>query len=190
MSVFEAWMSALRATKSTFLVLDERFRAWRSDDGVQEIETRCFRCLSLPRLLTGRARDGDESRVRMPGRRCVLPAAGTLVAAALCCACVGVAGIELDDVMAALPAETRALLSKQNAEVMAMTDTICAPRAPSDNLRDSICAPRAPSDNLRDSICAPRAPLDNRSPPAQLSVAPTHRVCSPTVCAAAPSRGV
>ena len=104
MSVFEAWMSALRATKSTFLVLDERFRAWRSDDGVQEIETRCFRCLSLPRLLTGRARDGDESRVRMPGRRCVLPAAGTLVAAALCCACVGVAGIELDDVMAALPA--------------------------------------------------------------------------------------
>ena len=176
MSVFEAWMSALRATKSTFLVLDERFRAWRSDDGVQEIETRCFRCLSLPRLLTGRARDGDESRVRMPGRRCVLPAAGTLVAAALCCACVGVAGIELDDVMAALPAETRALLSKQNAEVMAMTDTICAPRAP--------------SDNLRDSICAPRAPLDNRSPPAQLSVAPTHRVCSPTVCAAAPSRGV
>ena len=56
----------------------------------------------------------------MPGRRC----GHALVAAALCCACVGVAGIELDDVMAALPAETRALLSKQNAEVMAMTDTI------------------------------------------------------------------
>ena len=50
----------------------------------------------------------------------------TLVAAALCCACVCVAGIDLDDVMAALPETTRALLRKQNAEVTAMTDTICA----------------------------------------------------------------
>ena len=54
-----------------------------------------------------------------------MPAA-RLVAAALCCACVCVAGVDLDDVMAALPETTRALLRKQNAEVMAMTDTICA----------------------------------------------------------------
>ena len=113
----------------------------------------------------------------MPGRRC----GHALVAAALCCACVGVAGIELDDVMAALPAETRALLSKQNAEVMAMTDTICAPRAPSDNLRDSICAPRAPLDNHSRPLSLPLRP--------PIVCAVTHRVCSPTVCAA-PSRGV
>ena len=48
-----------------------------------------------------------------------------LVAAALCCACaVGVAGLDLDEVMAALPAETRARLSKQNAEVRAVADAI------------------------------------------------------------------
>ena len=48
-----------------------------------------------------------------------------LVAAALCCACAaGVAGLDLDEVMTALPAETRARLSKQNAEVRAMADAI------------------------------------------------------------------
>ena len=49
-----------------------------------------------------------------------------LVAVTLCCVCGFVAGIDLDEVMAALPAEARALLSKQNAEVTKMTDTICA----------------------------------------------------------------
>lgn len=48
-----------------------------------------------------------------------------LVGAALCCACAaGVAGLELDEVMAALPAEARARLSQQNAEVRAITDAI------------------------------------------------------------------
>ena len=48
-----------------------------------------------------------------------------LVAAALCCACAaGVAGLDLDEVMAALPAETRARLSKQNAEVRAVAGAI------------------------------------------------------------------
>ena len=110
MSVFEAWMSALRATKCR-----RRRMSARRDRNEITWRFNLFSLLSLPRP--------DESRVRMPGRRC----GHALVAAALCCACVGVAGIELDDVMAALPAETRALLSKQNAEVMAMTDTICAP---------------------------------------------------------------
>ena len=54
------------------------------------------------------------------------PCGHALVAVTLCCVCGFVAGIDLDEVMAALPAEARALLSKQNAEVTKMTDTICA----------------------------------------------------------------
>ena len=90
-----------------------------------------------PETLTARA---------MPrGGRC-----HTLVAAALCCACVCVAGIDLDDVMAALPETTRALLRKQNAEVTAMTDTICArlPAALHAAAHSSATHSSAPLDNV------------------------------------------
>ena len=66
--------------------------------------------------------DGEEvktGRRGMPGYRHVR-------AVILGCACVCVGAIEHGDVMAALPAEMRELLRKQNAEVTSMTDTICA----------------------------------------------------------------
>ena len=68
-----------------------------------------------------------ETCVHAANRRASMGRCGhALVAVTLCCVCGFVAGIDLDEVMAALPAEARALLSKQNAEVTKMTDTICA----------------------------------------------------------------
>ena len=67
-------------------------------------------------------RDGTPARMAARRGRC---SGHALVAAALCCACAaGVAGLDLDEVMAALPAEMRARLSQQNAEVRAMADAI------------------------------------------------------------------
>ena len=67
-------------------------------------------------------RDGTPARMAARRGRC---SGHALVAAALCCACAaGVAGLDLDEVMAALPAETRARLSQQNAEVRAVAGAI------------------------------------------------------------------